>query len=38
VPHWHTHDDNMEAIDKNTLDMVGKVVTNCVYQTHNETF
>ena len=38
VPHWHTHADDMKAIDKNTLDMVGKVVTNCVYQTYNETF
>ncbi|MDX2134068.1 MAG: M28 family peptidase [Saprospiraceae bacterium] len=38
VPHWHTHNDNMSAIDKNTLGMVGNVVTHCVYNTYNETF
>ncbi|MBV6438397.1 MAG: Aminopeptidase YwaD [Saprospiraceae bacterium] len=35
VPHWHTHDDNMNAIDKNTLRMVGEVVTAVVYRTNN---
>lgn len=34
VPHWHTHDDNMKAIDKNTLRMVGEVVTAVVYRTN----
>jgi Zn-dependent M28 family amino/carboxypeptidase len=35
VPHWHTHDDNMKAIDKNTLRIVGEVVTAVVYRTGN---
>jgi hypothetical protein len=35
VPHWHKHDDNMKAIDKNTLRIVGEVVTAVVYRTHN---
>ncbi len=26
APHWHTHDDNMNVIDKNTLKAVGQVV------------
>jgi hypothetical protein len=38
VSHWHTHDDNMSAIDKNTLKMVGEVCTSVIYQTHNGTF
>lgn len=33
VPHWHTHDDNMKAIDKNTLRIVGEVVATVVYRT-----
>lgn len=33
VPHWHTHDDNMDAIDKNTLRIVGEVVTTVLYRT-----
>ncbi|MBN2746036.1 MAG: M28 family peptidase [Bacteroidales bacterium] len=28
---WHTQGDNMEIIDKSTLEMVGKVVTKVVY-------
>jgi hypothetical protein len=32
APYWHTHDDNMEGIDKNTLEAVGKVVLYTVYQ------
>lgn len=32
VPHWHTHDDNMKAIDKNTLRIVGEVVTTVLYR------
>lgn len=35
VSHWHTHDDNMKAIDKNTLRIVGEVVTAVVYRTNN---
>lgn len=35
VPHWHTHDDNMGAVDKNTLRVVGEVVTAVVYKTYN---
>lgn len=26
APHWHTHDDNMEVIDKATLEAVGETV------------
>ena len=33
VPHWHTHDDDMKAIDKNTLRIVGEVVAAVVYRT-----
>lgn len=29
--HWHTMDDNMEHIDKNSLGMVGKVVLDVIY-------
>jgi len=29
--HWHTHDDNMENIDKNTLKAVGQTVLNVIY-------
>lgn len=32
APYWHTHDDNMSIIDKNTLAAVGKVVLYTVYQ------
>jgi hypothetical protein len=38
VEHWHTHDDNMDAIDKNTLKMVGQVCTAVIYQTYNGLF
>ncbi len=30
--HWHTHDDNMENIDKNSLKAVGQTVIHVVYQ------
>lgn len=30
--YWHTHDDNMNAIDKNTLLAVGRTVLYTVYQ------
>jgi hypothetical protein len=26
APYWHTHDDNLNAIDKNTLEAVGETV------------
>lgn len=29
----HTHDDNMSIIDRNTLNMVGRVVTTALYRT-----
>lgn len=30
-PTWHTHDDNIDAIDKKTLQVVGEVVLNVIY-------
>ncbi len=30
--HWHTHEDNMEVIDKETLRIVGRVVLEVVWQ------
>jgi hypothetical protein len=30
--HWHTTEDDMQAIDKGTLKAVGRVVTKSVYQ------
>jgi glutaminyl-peptide cyclotransferase len=30
-PHWHTHDDNLNVIDKNILGTVGQVVTAYLY-------
>ncbi len=35
VAHWHTHDDNMNAIDRNTLRIVGEVCLAVVYKTYN---
>jgi len=32
APHWHTHDDNMEVIDKNTLRAVGETVLATIFQ------
>ena len=32
APHWHTHQDNMEVIDKNTLSAVGETVLATVLQ------
>ncbi|UBM57925.1 M28 family peptidase [Marinilongibacter aquaticus] len=29
--HWHTHEDNMEAIDKNTLEAVGETLLQVLY-------
>lgn len=31
--HWHTHNDNMEVIDKNTLEAVGETLLQVIYQT-----
>lgn len=33
APHWHTHQDNMQVIDKNTLKAVGETVLATVLQT-----
>jgi glutaminyl-peptide cyclotransferase len=30
--HWHTHDDNMETIDKSTLEAVGETIIQALYQ------
>lgn len=32
APHWHTHADNMEAIDKNTLKAVGQTLLQVIYE------
>lgn len=29
--YWHTHDDNMDAVDKNTLKAVGQTMLNVIY-------
>lgn len=31
-PYWHTHDDNLEIIDKNTLKAVGQTMLQVLYQ------
>lgn len=31
VPHWHTHNDNMSNIDKNTLKAVGQTMLHFLY-------
>ena len=31
VPHWHTHRDNMDVIDRNTLKAVGQTLTGVVF-------
>ncbi|HLR25783.1 MAG TPA: M28 family peptidase, partial [Fodinibius sp.] len=31
APYWHTHSDNLEIIDKSTLEMVGNVLTELIY-------
>ncbi len=36
--HWHTHNDNMDAIDKWTLNTVGQVILAVVYRENNGTF
>ncbi|MBP9187593.1 MAG: M28 family peptidase, partial [Bacteroidia bacterium] len=29
--HWHTHNDNMNAIDRNTLKAVGQTLLEVIY-------
>ena len=36
--YWHTHDDDMDVIDKRSLQVVGQVVTAAVYKTNNKQF
>lgn len=36
--YWHTHKDNMEVIDKNTLKAVGQTVTQTIYQFNSGNF
>lgn len=36
--HWHTHNDNMDIIDVNTLAAVGQVVTAAIYKESNKEF
>ena len=31
-PTWHTHDDNLDNISKESLDAVGKTVLNVIYK------
>ncbi len=31
APYWHTHDDNLESIDKNTLFAVGHTIENVIF-------
>lgn len=31
VPHWHTHNDNMDVIDRNTLKAVGQTLLQYLY-------
>lgn len=35
APHWHTHNDNMDIIDKNTLQAVGDVLIEIIYNRLN---
>lgn len=37
-PHWHTHNDDMQVINKNTLRSVGQVVAAAVYKTSDNSF
>jgi hypothetical protein len=32
APYWHTHNDNMDVIDKGTLDAVGRTLLYTIYQ------
>jgi hypothetical protein len=31
APYWHTHDDNLDAVDKNTLQAVGNTLLNLIF-------
>jgi len=31
APYWHTHDDNIGSIDKNTLFAVGNTLHNVIF-------
>jgi len=33
APHWHTHQDNMSIIDRNTLKAVGQTLLQVIYET-----
>jgi hypothetical protein len=33
APHWHTHNDNMDIIDKNTLKAVGQTLLQIIFET-----
>lgn len=35
APHWHTHNDNMDIIDKQTLQAVGDVLVEIIYNRLN---
>jgi len=35
APHWHTHQDNLEIIDKNTLKAVGATLLQVIYEIVN---
>jgi hypothetical protein len=32
VPHWHTHDDDMDVIDRNTLKAVGQTLLGVIFR------
>lgn len=34
-PHWHTHADNMDVIDKGTLKAVGQTLLQVIYEEAN---
>lgn len=36
--YWHTHNDNMDAVDKTTLKAVGQTVTQVIYQFNQGNF
>lgn len=36
--YWHTHDDNMDVIDKTTLQAVGQVLLAAIYRENNGTY
>ncbi len=38
VPHWHTPEDDLKVIDKNTLGAVGQVMLAVIYREASQTF